>query len=168
MTYQSRLIHKPTDTPINPPNRGELDTLAVLWAEQGSDNLPLRLNEVYKRVCERRRDYGEIEPALTTISTHLRGLVKKKLIREVDTNSDINPRKKGNRGLFTPMTRSPYTGYQSLYGPFEVLQTTFRALGDAYPPDRRLEVIVDFARANGIPAEVIDGMEKLLQMTPGK
>lgn len=155
--------YKSGDTTILSPNRGELDALAVLWAEQRSGNRPLGLSEIYRRVCERRRGYGEPEPAYTTVSTHLRSLVKKKLIREIGSSQK---KRAPSRGIFTPATRSPGTSYQSIYGPAEVLQSTFRALADAYPPSRRLDAIVDFARAQEIPDQVINKMERLLQTIP--
>jgi hypothetical protein len=144
------------------PNAGELDVLAVLWQEREGDSQPLKLSEVYKRVCKKRRQHGDPEPALTTVSTHLRKLTEKKLIQEV-TGAPASSRSFGqNRGMLTPPTRSPLTSYQAIYGPREVLFTTFKALAAAYPPDRRRDSLVDFAFALGLPGELIQKVQKIL------
>ena len=162
MAYQTQ---KPDDklstTPIHAPNSGELDALAVLWAEQTGSNQPLGLSEVHRLVCERRSRFGEPNPAYTTVSTYLRKLVGKGLIRELSVHSEET----SEREVLRPTTRSPHTAYQSIYGPAEVLGSTFRALADAYPPERRLNSIIDFANANGISAQVISKMEALLLKT---
>jgi hypothetical protein len=132
--------------PLEAPNAGELDVYSVLWAERQGDNRALQLSEVYRRVCERRRQFGEPEPALTTVSTHLRGLVRKQLAEEVLGASSSAPRPPvRTRGQLTPPTRSPLTSYRALHSPGEVLRMTYRGLAAAYPdpPD----ALLDFARA---------------------
>src|SRR5438067_873021 len=76
-------VPAPAGAELPAPNAGELDVLGVLWLEKQSGDRPLQLGEVYRRVCERRRHYLEPEPALTTVSTHLRNMVAKGLIEEV-------------------------------------------------------------------------------------
>src|SRR5262245_40675977 len=96
-------------TPLQAPNAGELDVYSVLWAERLGEDRPLRLSEVHERVKERRRGFGEPEPALTTISTHLRALVHKGLAEETlagVARPGPGPRV---RGGLTPPTRSPRT-----------------------------------------------------------
>jgi hypothetical protein len=64
--------------------------------------------------------------------------------------------------MLTPASRSPLTSYQALYSPGDVLFTTFQALVAAYPPDRRGEALVDFARAMDLSRETIQKVQKLL------
>ena len=47
---------------------GELDALGVLWAEEENERRALQLSEVHRRVCERRRQFGEPEPALRALA----------------------------------------------------------------------------------------------------
>src|SRR5207253_1576810 len=99
---------------------GELDVLGVLWAEQHGDDQALQLSEVYRRVCERRRAFGEAEPALTTVSTHLRNLVDKQLIEETLRRGAPPAPTRGmvrTRGGVTPPTRSPFTSYRATHAP---------------------------------------------------
>lgn len=145
------------------PNPSELESLAVLWAEQKGENKPLKLSEIHKRVCERRHEYGLPDPALTTISTHLIALTNKGLIRRMNSESKSYP----DRGILTPSTRSPNTSYQAIYDPSDVLKSTYRALADSYPPNHRLDAILDFANALGISVKVINegGIEILMRTT---
>jgi hypothetical protein len=134
---------------LEAPNAGELDVYSVLWAERRDEDRPLQLSEVYRRVCERRRSFGEPEPALTTIATHLRRLTGKRLIEELAALR----RPAGEqppvrvRGGYTPPTRSPLTSYRSLHTPGDVLYSTFCGLGAAYPPQERLQALIDLRTA---------------------
>src|SRR5688572_177869 len=114
--------------PLDGPNAGELDVYSVLWAERLGKDQPLRLSEVHDRVKERRRSFGEAEPALTTVSTHLRALVHKGLAEETTARPGPGPRV---RGGLTPPTRSPNTGYRALHTPGDVLRTTYQGLAAA-------------------------------------
>jgi hypothetical protein len=150
------------------PNAGELDVLGVLWQEKQGENLPLQLSEVYRRVCERRRKYGEPEPALTTVSTHLRNLIDKKLIEEfVASRQAGSPSAAGplvrTRGGYRPPTRSPFTSYRAVYEPGQVLYTTFYGLAEAYPPEKPLNALLDFARALGLPEETLGRLVKVVE-----
>lgn len=137
---------------LEPPNAGELDVYSVLYAERavGPDH-PLQLSEVFRRVCERRRRFGEVEPALTTISTHLRSLVRKKLADETTARS-ARPSVR-TRGGLTPPTRSPLTSYRARHTPGVVLHSTFRGLAETYPD--RLDALVDFGQALGLSVEAL-------------
>jgi predicted transcriptional regulator len=158
----ARKKRKTEPTPLEAPNAGELDVYSVLWAERCGDNHPLQLSEVHRRVCQRRRGFGEPEPALTTVSTHLRGLVRKELADEVHaTRTSAPPPSARSRGSYTPPTRSPLTGYRARHAPGEVLLTTFRGLAAAYPEGQRLEALLDFARALDLSAE---GMRQLREL----
>jgi hypothetical protein len=150
--------------PLEVPNAGELEVLAALWAERLEGDRPLKLSEVHRRVCATRREHGDPEPALTTVSTHLRKLTDKELIRAV-TATDGSPQRQagGTRGMLTPATRSPNTSYQALHEPGDVLFTTFRALAAAYPHQRRREALFDFARALDLSGETLQKLHKLLE-----
>jgi predicted transcriptional regulator len=135
------------------PNAGELDVLAVLWEEGRGTNYSLQLSEVYRRVCARRRKYQEAEPALTTVSTHLRSLTAKGLLEEVTAARPGAAQPATGRavvrvrGAYRPPTRSPLTSYRALHEPGSVLAATYYGLAEAYPPDRRLDALLDFATA---------------------
>jgi hypothetical protein len=153
------------------PNAGELDVLAVLWQEAEGEGRPLQLSEVFRRVCERRRRYGEPEPMLTTVSTYLRKLaVEKGLIEEVlparggGSAGAAGPPVR-TRGSYQPRTRSPLTSYRARYGPAEVLRTTLYGLAEAYPPtaQRRLDALLDFAQALGLPAPTLQKITRLIE-----
>ncbi len=134
------------DDTIESPNPGELDVLIVLWEEMRAGGRPLKLSDVHKRIRERRQLNYEPEPALTTVSTHLRGLLRKRLAREITvTGSGKNVPK--IRSLLTPPTRSPLTGYVAVWSPELVLRNTFRALGAIYPPAERASASVHFVQA---------------------
>jgi predicted transcriptional regulator len=149
--------------PLEAPNPGELDVLGVLWIERQGENRPLQLSEVYRRVCERRRQFGEPEPALTTVSTHLRGLTGKKLVEEVAAARAQAVRQPiRTRGGYTPATRSPLTSYRAAYRPGEVLHTTFQGLASAYPPGQRGDALVDFARALGFGEATLRKLEQFV------
>src|SRR5262245_34263256 len=107
----------PPDPDMLPsPNAGELDVLGVLWSERASSKKPLKLSEIHRRVIERRMEHQDPLPALTTVSTHLRSLLAKGLIQEVLASMPASSRSPvRTRGMLTPPTRSPLTGYQSLY-----------------------------------------------------
>jgi hypothetical protein len=148
--------------PLESPNAGELDVYSVLWAERQGEDRVLQLSEVYRRVCERRRTFGEAEPALTTVSTHLRGLLRKGLIEEVGGARKGEPdRPVRTRGNVTPPTRSPLTAYRALHPPGEVLATTYAGYAASYPPGQRLQALLDFARALRLSA---DGMRRLQEL----
>jgi hypothetical protein len=142
------------------PSAGELDVLGVFWEEEQGEGRRLQLAEVYRRVCERRRRFGEAEPALSTVSTHLRKLLGKGLLEESSAPRSAGPARPIRlRGGYTPPTRSPLTSYRARHGPGEVLRTTFRGLAAAYPPCQRLNALLDFARALDLPAAVLVKLE---------
>jgi hypothetical protein len=149
--------------PRQAPGAGELDVLGVFWAEQPGEQRSLQLSEVYRKVCERRRQFGEAEPALSTVSTHLRKLVAKGLLEESSTSRPVaRDQPIRFRGGYTPPTRSPFTSYRVRYRPGEVLGTTFQGLAAAYPPAQRLEALIDFARALGVSGRLLDGLGRLV------
>jgi predicted transcriptional regulator len=157
-------LEVPNPDELEVPNPGELEVLATLWAEELAGNRPLKLSEVHRRVCAMRREHGDPEPALTTISTHLRKLSDKDLIRAVKAGDGPPQRQAGGtRGMLTPATRSPNTSYQALHQPGDVLFTTFQALAAAYPRQRRREALLDFARALELSSETLQKLHKLLE-----
>ena len=131
------------------PSAGELDVLNVLWSEQLAGGQPLQLSEIHRRVCERRRQFGEPEPALTTTSSQLKSLADKKLIGDGTPPSTAEPPVRP-RGGYTPRARGGANSYRALHGPGEVLFTSFRGLALAYPEPLRLDSLLDFARALGL------------------
>ena len=148
------------------PNAGELDALAVLWEETAGDGRPLQLSEIYRRVCERRRAFEETEPALTTVSTHLRALTRKALACEVGIDKESQPQvSASSRGAYSPPTRSPHTGYYATRAPSDVLFSTLRGLVLAYPANGRHQAVIDFARAAGISQAAIASIAKVLKIS---
>ena len=105
---------------------------------------------------------------MTTVSTHLRKLtMEKKLIEEVVPNrtaGEGGPPVR-TRGGYRPPTRSPQTSYRALYGPAEVLHSTFYGLAEAYPPApaRRLDALLDFARVLGLTAEMVSRVGQFVE-----
>jgi hypothetical protein len=145
--------------PLAAPNAGELDVYSVLYAERQGENRPLRLKEVFERVCQRRREFNEQEPALTTVSTHLRSLLEKGLAEETTPGAASRPGL-STRGSMTPPTRSPNTSYRALHTPGEVLMTTYQGLAAAYPD--KLEALIDFGAALGLSEEAMKQLRKLV------
>lgn len=161
-------------SPLTPPSPGELDCLAVLWA---SPEPALKLSEIHRLVGERRQRYGEAPPALTTVSSQLRGLVEKGhlievMVREdgelVAASSDLPVvRVRGavrTRGSYlAPAKRSPLTGYRVACEPGQAMEQIFRDLAEAYPPGRREQALLDFARNLEFPEKTIKKLERLLR-----
>jgi predicted transcriptional regulator len=146
------------------PNAGELDVLGVLWEEQLQSGRPLKLSEIHRRVCGRRHEHQDPEPALTTVSTHLRSLLGKGLIQEVLASMPVSPRSPvRTRGMLTPPTRSPLTGYQALFAPGEVLFRTMRGLIASYPPQQRMDALLDFAQVLGLSDANKERLKHLVQ-----
>src|SRR6266545_2366939 len=145
----------------------ELDILAALWAAQAEGVPALKLAEIHRRINERRAAMGQAPIQPTTVSTYLRSMSERKLLKQV-TVEDAGP--EGQRQTFTsdvrgliPTSRSPKTGYEAAHTPAVVLERTFQALADAYPADKRLQALVDFARALGLPQETVDDLDKWLR-----
>jgi GAF domain-containing protein len=132
---------------------GELDCLAVLWHAREEGIPALKLAEIHRRVIERRQRAGEAPPALTTVSTYLRTLAAKRLLQEVTVDGDGpgRPQAYPRARRLAPATRSPKTGYRVVCEPGDVLQKTFKALADAYPPSQRSRVLADFTSALQLP-----------------
>jgi hypothetical protein len=136
---------------------GELDCLATLWEAHATGEPALKLSEIHDRIGKRRARTGEASPALTTVSSYLRtlllkGFVKEVIIEDTAAGTPGAVRTRGVRGVLPP-TRSPRTGYQAAQEPGAVLAQTFKTLADAYPPEQRLQALVDFARALELPED---------------
>jgi predicted transcriptional regulator len=152
------------------PNTGEIDCLAVLWEARAQDPARvMKLSEIHEKVAQRRQEFGEPPPALTTVSTYLRSALAKRLL--VETRLD-------DQGKATPLvavrtrgalssSRSPKTAYRPAYEPGEVFRSTFQAIASSYPQSKRNQALVDFARAMDLPAETVKKIEKLLQGKSG-
>ena len=149
------------------PSPSELDCLAVVWQSKHEENLTsLRLGEIHRRVAALRTRLGQPEPALTTVSTQVRTLVAKGLLREV-LAKEAGPisgqpiRVIRKRGMLDSGGRST-SGYEASYEPGEVLSATFRALASAYPVQKRHEALLDFARALDMPKRTLVQLQKFL------
>jgi hypothetical protein len=148
------------------PSAGELDVLNVLWSEQLAGGQPLQLSEIHRRVCERRRQFGEPEPALTTTSSQLKSLADKKLIGDGTPPAAAEPPVRP-RGGYTPRVRQGASSYRALHGPGDVLFSTFRGLALAYPDTERLESLLDFALALGVSKACISGLREIVARESG-
>lgn len=146
------------------PNPGELDVLGVLWAERRGSDSPLQLSEIHRRVCERRRAFGEVGPALSTVSGHLQRLADKDLI-ETTARASTSPLAPPVRvrGGYTPPSRSPLTSYRAKHTPGEVLHKEFVGLIAAYPADDRFDALLDMAKALDLPDELLLELRRLLE-----
>jgi hypothetical protein len=154
--FRSFLAERGTNSmaDFTPPSNSELDCLVVLWTHAAGpeSGKALRVSEIHRDVCERRRANGEPEPTVVTISSQVRSLLQKHLVRSVVSgapDSDAVNREAAfrTRGMLSPATRSPLTAYQFLHPPGEVLQSTFSAMISAYPESERPQALVDFADA---------------------
>lgn len=152
--------------PLPPPTSGELDCLAVLWEAEDQGQRALRLSEIHGRLGARREELGEAPPALTTVSTYVRSMVTKGLLNEVVLTNSGRPVEAPRirvRGMLTPKTRSPHNAYQAAFDPGRVLAQTFRALVSSYPPGRRHQALLDFARALGVSTRTVRKLEELVR-----
>jgi hypothetical protein len=151
---------------LEAPSAGELDVLQVLWSERLGEDQALGLSEIHRRVCERRRQMGEPEPALTTTSSQLKSLSEKKLIGAGTQGSAPRPAVR-TRGSYTPPSRPGASSYRALHEPGEVLFTSFRGLAAAYPEAKRLDALLDFARALGVSEECLRGLQEVVEREKG-
>jgi hypothetical protein len=146
----------------------------VFWA---SAEPALKLAEIHRLVGERRQRYGEAPPALTTVSSQLRGLVEKGHLIEVTLREDGEVvaassdlpvvRVRGavrTRGSYlAPAKRSPLTGYRVACEPGQAMEQIFRDLAEAYPAGQRQQALLDFARSLDFPEKMLKKLEKLLR-----
>jgi hypothetical protein len=148
--------------PLNPPTGAELEILAILWALGNED--ALKLSEIHSRIGKGRRAQGLPEPAITTVSSALRGALAKGLLREVRRTSDSSIVAAPRSAVRTPLlsTRSPQTAYQAAHAPGPVLQPILKALADSYPEPLRRQAIIDLALAMELPDADIDRLKKAL------
>jgi len=151
----------PTVTP------SELDLLAAFWnKDTGTQDRPLKLADLHKAVAARRANHGEAEPAITTISTQLRSLILKGLVRDA---AQPESHEGGTRGILTPATRSSGTGgYVHTQSQAQVLADTFKGLASLYPNDQRHEAVLDFIRALELSPEQLRVITKELAKTKPK
>jgi predicted transcriptional regulator len=159
---RNSIMAPPEPMQLPSPNAGELDVLGVLWEEETQGARPLKLSEIHARVCARRDHHNDPLPALTTVSTHLRALVAKGLIREMMASQPTSSRSMRTRGMLTPATRSPLTGYQVIHSPGEVLARTMHGLIFSYPPQQRVEALADFAKVLGLSAGSSERLRQLV------
>lgn len=138
----------------------------MLWeagAVQGREDRALKLSDIHNRVCRRREQAGESAPAPTTVSTYLRSAAAKGLLAEVRL---VEGRVRAPGGIRTrgalSGARSPQTAYQAAHAPGAVFRRTFQAIAHTDPPDRRRDALIDFARALGLPPDIVRQLEHLV------
>lgn len=154
-----------SDNAPQDPTTGELECLAVLWLAEEQGARALRLSQIRKLIEDRRERFGEPSPALTTVSSYLRGAAAKRLLDEVRLMDDGSVKPLSgvrSRGTLSA-ARSPRTAYRPMFDPGEVFQRTFEAIIQAYPPSRRMEALIDFAKALGLPDEKIEAIRALVK-----
>jgi hypothetical protein len=103
---------------------------------------------------------------LTTISTHLRNLVEKKLIEEVLRPGSSAAPVRGavrTRGGVTPPTRSPFTSYRAIHTPGAVLRSTYHGYAAAYPEANRLDMLVDVAQTLEVSEAALRKLRELVE-----
>jgi hypothetical protein len=149
------------------PSAGEMDVLHVLWTEHLGSDQALQLSEIHRRVCERRRQLSDPEPALTTTSSQLKSLSEKKLIGADSPSAAPRPVVR-TRGGLTPASRASASNYRALHPPGDVLFGWFKGLIAAYPQEKRLESLLDFARALGVSAECLHGLQEVVEREKGR
>jgi hypothetical protein len=67
------------------------------------------------------------------------------------------------RGGYRPPIRSAVKGCRAIHGRGAVLYTTFYGLAEAYPPDQKLDAMLDFARVLGLPEETLQKVVRLVE-----
>lgn len=138
----------------NPPTPAELEILQLLWPM--AKNEAKRLSEIHREVGEYRAKFQQPAPAVTTVSSALRGALQKGLLREVrvvDGNVHAAPAA-GRGGLVA--TRSPQTAYQANVTPADVLLPTLRQLVELCPEGERMSLLRALLPAFGVAeADVI-------------
>lgn len=145
---------------IELPTGAETEVLSVLW-EVPKDHA-LKLSEIHQAVVARREKQELGPPALTTVSSTLRGALGKKLLREMRVTSEgVQPAPRVSAPSLVA-SRSPQTAYQANVSPSEVMVPLFRLFANAYPEKDRREALVDMARALELPEEVVDKIKKVL------
>lgn len=139
----------------------ELEILTVLWPL--GEGQALRLGEIHERVGTRRKDGGQAVPAVTTVSSTLRGALAKGLLVEVRKVGDTvsSAPKAGGKSLVT--SRSPQTAYRAAYTPGQVLGPLLGLYAGLYPPADPLAPVLDLLRELGYPAKTVGQVEALLR-----
>jgi hypothetical protein len=146
---------------------GEDDQTAEIDVE-GREHLHggrgVRLSDVHRGVMKRREQLGGSLPALTTISTQLRTLKSKGLIRETTIGAAADEPERKRRGMLTPTTRSPLTGYRTAYPPEVVLGPTFRELATAFPAGHRAACVLRCVLASGYDQKTAAAVAQVLRL----
>jgi hypothetical protein len=135
---------------------GELDCLAVLWQAAENGITAMRLSQIRSEIIKKRQQMGEDAPALTTVSTYLRGALHKGLLEEVRLNGDdiASPTSTHSARGALRGTRSPHTAYRARVGPTEVFRGTLQAIVEVYPHAKRLLLLADVADVLDLPTKV--------------
>jgi hypothetical protein len=138
------------DAQIPPSTPAEKEILQLLW--QTPDGEAKRLSDVHREVGEFRAKYEQPAPAITTVSSTLRGALQKGLLKEVrlvDGKVHTSPASR-TRGLVA--TRSPQTAYQAAFSAEEVLLPELTQLIGLCPPAERKALLVALLGAFDLPA----------------
>ena len=132
---------------LPPPTSSELEALTVLW--RNTDDVgaykPMRLSEIHAAICERRKEHHEPLPALTTVSSVLRGALVRGLLREMRLSRGGEAEKIEPVAVRSTLhaTRSPMTAYAPACEPNHALLPLFRILTEACPPGKRVDLLLE-------------------------
>jgi hypothetical protein len=149
---------------IPTPSLTEIEYLAALWGAQEEGIPALKSSDIQQRVSRRREQRSEAAHAGSTASTILRNATRKGLLEEVS----LQPLGVAGKSLKRatsgkPRTRSPLTAYRPSYTPTQVFEQLFRTISFAYPPKKRVLLLLDVARALDLPRKTVMQIEKLLE-----
>jgi len=150
-----------SETAILQPTGAELEVMAVLW--EISAHEALKLSQIHQRIQQRRKEYKEPLPALTTISSTLRRMVTKGLLTEVRLQNGQVTKvlQSESRSTLFPI-KSPQTAYQAACKPGEAMSHLFRILVNSYPTNQRYTALLDVAEVLGLDQDAIRKIEKML------
>jgi predicted transcriptional regulator len=131
---------------IQPPSEAEFQVLSALWQHK----TPVGLQEICETVRERLSLTGASAPATTTISTYVRRLIDKGLVRA----RSVGPVPKLRVGLLAPRAKPRFSMYEPTCEPSELMSATFDTLIQAYHPDERnTRPLNDLIQALKLPPE---------------
>lgn len=132
----------------NPPTPAELEILQLLWPM--ATNEAKRLSEIHREVGEFRAKFQQPAPAVTTVSSALRGALQKGLLREVRVvDGAVQAAPAAGRGGLVA-TRSPQTAYQANVTPAAVLLPQIQQLVETCPEGERVSLLRALMTAVGV------------------
>jgi|GEM_PF-5112015 len=128
----------------------ELEILQLLWPLAKDE--AKRLSEIHKEVGEFRTKFNQPAPAVTTVSSTLRGALQKGLLKEVRVvEGKVHAAPAQGRGLVA--TRSPQTAYQAAVSAADVLLPELEQLAGLCPEGERKTLLVSLLGVFGVKGE---------------